>query len=394
MAKRSSKEYSADLQYASSPQSPESEGDQEDDTLLGGAYEASNLLRGSEKSDLRYSFDASDSRIDDSMQEADQPRRKRTCSPRAKACLVTISAICWLSLLLLYFVQPNHRQRTVKAANLDVTYKAVVDFDLVISMYREDANAVSGIVEQILETLPPSATYRVIIYSKDEELKEPEMRKVFPNAEIIQRPNVGREGETFLYHILNRWDDLARHTLFTQAYPDVFEEFLFRMTEHFVPETGMMGLSFVSEICDCHLCSGPYWHDYSGVLAKTYELANKEPCDWLLLSFKGQFIASAARIRGAGREVYEYLHRALVEEDSWAHHPDYWSPLGLGTDSMNAPRLGFTIERLWFAIMQCSNFEVPAHCHTMISRGTTHNDVAADDCQCFDHEPGVDYIGA
>ena len=61
--------------------------------------------------------------------------------------------------------------------------------------------------------------------------------------------------------------------------------------------------------------------------------------------------------------------------------------------SMALMDLRFTIERLWFAIMQCSNFEVPAHCHTMISRGTTHNDVAADDCQCFDHEPGVDYIG-
>lgn len=382
------------IQQTTSLEFSEPERDQESDALLGSTYEFSEVLEESEKSFCPYPLDADVYTRDQAIPVSDHPRSQTKHQQRAKACIVAFGSICWLLLLVLYFVQPNYRQSTAKPANLDVAYQATQDFDIVISMYREDPNAVSGILKEIIATLASSTSYRVLIYTKNEEWKEPEMRADFPDAEIIHRPNIGREGETYLYHILSRWDDLARHTLFTQAYPDNFEELLFRMKQHLVPETGMMGLSFVSEICDCHLCQGPFWHDYSGVLAKTYELANKRPCDWLLLSYKGQFIASAARIRGAGQEVYRYLEDALVEEDSWAHQPEYWTGLGLGTDSMNAPILGFTLERLWFAIMQCSNMKVPAHCHTMISTNTTPSNVTADDCQCFDHEPGVNYIGS
>jgi hypothetical protein len=84
--------------------------------------------------------------------------------------------------------------------------------------------------------------------------------------------------------------------------------------------------------------------------AKTYEMANHNSnCGWLLLSYKGQFIASAQRIRGSGKEVFEYLHRGMAEEDSWAHQPEYLGANNQGAaDDMNAPALGYTLERMWY----------------------------------------------
>ena len=34
---------------------------------------------------------------------------------------------------------------------------------------------------------------------------------------VVALPNIGREGGTYLYHILNHWDELPAYTLFTQA---------------------------------------------------------------------------------------------------------------------------------------------------------------------------------
>lgn len=374
-----------------SSESSESYHDKEDDALLRESSPSTVFLDEYSTSPLMHSRDAGAFEDGDDVWTKSRILEPPRHTSQIKAFVAVFFALCWLFLLVLYFVQPIYPPISAKPAQLDTTYRPRRDFDLVVNMYREKAKGVSSIVNEILSSSPLSANNRVFIYNKDEETREPELRAEFPKAEIVHRPNVGREGETFLYHILSQWDDLARHTLFMQALPDDFEEFIRRIRQSFVLETGMLSLSFVSTVCDCHLCNDPYWHDYSGMMAETYELANNASCGWLLLSYKGQFVASAARIRGAGRDVYQYVHDALVREDSWAHQPDYWEPMDVGGDSMNAPALGFSLERLWFGIMQCSNLQVAARCPTMIS--ATRRKTKADDCQCFDYEPGVSYIG-
>ena len=37
------------------------------------------------------------------------------------------------------------------------------------------------------------------------------------NIDSIELENVGRESHTYLYHIINNWDNLAENTLFTQC---------------------------------------------------------------------------------------------------------------------------------------------------------------------------------
>ena len=58
----------------------------------------------------------------------------------------------------------------------------------------------------------------------------------FPNLERIPRENRGREGETYLSHIIDRYDSLAEYTIFIQ---DDFDNHIPR-NDHFVYNTNVM----------------------------------------------------------------------------------------------------------------------------------------------------------
>lgn len=96
-------------------------------------------------------------------------------------------------------------------------------------MYDEDPAAVNSTISRILSLSSIPVHYRVLIYTKDEVVNLGALEEQFPYAQVLQLPKVGREGQTYLHHILNRWDDLACHTLFTQASVDNFDEVLHRI---------------------------------------------------------------------------------------------------------------------------------------------------------------------
>ncbi|EME77438.1 uncharacterized protein MYCFIDRAFT_121255, partial [Pseudocercospora fijiensis CIRAD86] len=188
---------------------------------------------------------------------------------------------------------------------IDTDYRTRTAFDVVMSMYREDPAEVAMNVTRILNTSSVPPDYRIWIYMKADDVDIHALASHFPpgRTHIIKRPKIGRDSETHLHHILSKWDDLARHTLFMQAggdeYPG-FPEILQRMEPSFSPsETGMLNLGSV-DIWDCKACTHASWHDFSGLLPQTYALANRNhaECEWLLMSSQAQFIASAARIRG------------------------------------------------------------------------------------------------
>lgn len=72
---------------------------------------------------------------------------------------------------------------------------------LVVSRYKED-------IRWIQDSPLPAIVYN----------KGPELRQVY-GAECVRLTNVGRETHTYLQHIINRWDDLADYTIFTQGDP-------------------------------------------------------------------------------------------------------------------------------------------------------------------------------
>ena len=69
--------------------------------------------------------------------------------------------------------------------------------DVVVARYEEDISWT-----KLIES-------NVIVYDKSPK----------PVKNSIVLPNVGREGHTYIYHILTRWNSLADWTAFVQGYP-------------------------------------------------------------------------------------------------------------------------------------------------------------------------------
>jgi hypothetical protein len=70
------------------------------------------------------------------------------------------------------------------------------DFEIVVSHYKENLNWTKPYQKH------------TTIYNKDPDTS---------HSEYINLPNVGRESHTYLYHIIQNYDDLATMTLFTQG---------------------------------------------------------------------------------------------------------------------------------------------------------------------------------
>ncbi|QDS70090.1 hypothetical protein FKW77_004968 [Venturia effusa] len=263
---------------------------------------------------------------------------------------------------------------------LDLSYQPRLDLDIVLNMYDEDPASAASMISDI-RNLPSAAnkTTRVLIYYKGKIQNQIALEALKHQAgatELIRLPNIGREGEGFLNHIVTRYNDLARHTLFLQARVHNYWELKRMIGHYFVPRTGMLNLGF-SEVCHCDDC----WdrHGWRDDISKVYQSVYNSSCASALLSYKGQFIVSSERIRGLDRSIYEGLRNALVHPTSWAHREPY---LRGREDSMNAPQFGYTLERVWSILFQCSEMEIVDKCPTLLSGTRSGGDIA--DCQCLD----------
>lgn len=104
------------------------------------------------------------------------------------------------------------------------------DVEVVVAHYEEDISWIEN--EKTRDD--SDANVRFIIYSKNQNN---------PPEEALPIPNVGRESQTFLHHIVTNYNSLADWTVFTQASAPGFG---FRPNDQ---ESG-------------HMCSGVTWDDY------------------------------------------------------------------------------------------------------------------------------------
>ena len=74
---------------------------------------------------------------------------------------------------------------------------------IVVARYNESIDWINGTLNN---------RTKCIIYNKGPKLDN----HICP---IIYLPNVGREGHTYLYHIINNYDNLSEYTMFLQGYP-------------------------------------------------------------------------------------------------------------------------------------------------------------------------------
>lgn len=288
-------------------------------------------------------------------------------------------ASVWITYGVLNFTE---RQEPYRPASLDRTYAASIPLEIVVSMYKEPIEDVAKLIRN-LKTIPALSDAYVTIYLKDGGADTNRIKTQIQASQIITLPNIGREGETYLNHILGRWDSLAQQTIFLQAEIHNPREFYTRINNYYTRgRTGYLDLGWVGTVCNCNTCSDRlFWTDETRIVPQTYQqvYGSSSTCSYVLLSYKGQFAASAARIRGIDRSIYQDMWQALVDDKSWAHQDSF---LHGRPDELSAPDFGYTVERLWSMLFQCSSTNLAWKCPSMVSRWRIGGDVG--DCQCFD----------
>lgn len=252
------------------------------------------------------------------------------------------------------------------------------DLDIVIARYEEPLHLVAANMHSILRTTRISGLRtRIFLYNKSpKHLNNTHETPSFPLAReliIENRPNTGREAETYLSHILAKKEekDLAPHTLFLQAQPHELWELQTRIEQYFISRTGFLSLSYPNSFCAaCNLCgdvSG--WHADQTLLETLYTASNPgEKCRDLSLTYRGQFIASAATIRKIETRVLRDARDRVLGDNG---------------------EFGYTMERLWGVVLGCPRIE--ARCPSLFS-GLLGNRGRVEECQCLDEDEdeGVD----
>ncbi|KAF7961028.1 hypothetical protein EAE96_000696 [Botrytis aclada] len=289
--------------------------------------------------------------------------------------------IIWL--LISAVIKSNNAIPADSPPQLDRTYVAESRFDMVVSMYDEDPASVKTMLASIKSTTFLKMIHpRVIIYTK-KPLSDLTVLRNSTSADIFQQlENLGREGGTYLHHIVTNWDNLARQTMFIQARAHNMRELIPRIDNYLVENTGMLNLGFAGVLCNCQDCSDRWvWEDQWEMVPSLYKrLHHNETCEEpVLLSYKGQFVASASRIRGIPLRIYEELLSAITSTTGWSHSE---SIIGNSLDRPDAPYFGYTVERLWNLLLQCSNLRVATLCPSLLSQRRRFG--RTDDCQCLD----------
>jgi hypothetical protein len=186
------------------------------------------------------------------------------------------------------------------------------DFDVVIAAYDRPGIEMAHDIDSImsLQTLQ-NRTTSIYIYNKGPETAQFErnIRQNLRNASTLYiegLDNKGKEGGTYLHHIVSQWDSLARHTLFIQEQPHDFALLKQRIADYLVPETGFMSLSYEGKTwkqCE-HLRAGT-WTGITESISRVSSMVNSsDTCQDPLLTFRGQFLVSDARIRSNSKTMY------------------------------------------------------------------------------------------
>ncbi|KAF2765325.1 hypothetical protein EJ03DRAFT_243645, partial [Teratosphaeria nubilosa] len=189
--------------------------------------------------------------------------------------------------------------------------------------YQETAETVASSVNALIslpriEEMQP----KIYVYNKNEALDNSNwlanLTLLLPpglNVSMHSRPNVGREAEAYLHHIIANYDDLADHTLFMQAELTEPENTRHRLDQYFVPNTGFLSLSWAGNICrNCSMCSDGFdWYEDGEVIRSIFGAANGgADCKDLVLTYQGQFVVSSNRIRSNDIQMYAGLREELV----------------------------------------------------------------------------------
>ena len=127
--------------------------------------------------------------------------------------------VCAVGLLFSVGINFTRSAATIDLRSLDrhenLSYR---QFDIVLSYYKEDLSFVARFIRYLRNVSTIEHRHpRVIVYNKNPQMNSSHLRQTLLADLVIPLPNYGREGATYLTHIINNYHTLADHTLFSQA---------------------------------------------------------------------------------------------------------------------------------------------------------------------------------
>jgi len=206
---------------------------------------------------------------------------------------------------------------------------------IVLSRYSENVGWISDFDEEGID---------IYIYNKGNI--SPGVKS--KNIKVINRPNLGRESESFLYHIVENYDNLSDLIVFTQAWPfDNIPSFFDYIDNDLMLQDAENYFNWYGEqykTCDENgapeiypIASG-HPNEFNRTLKTIYEQVFEKECP-KEITFKsnGSFCITKDLILNNKKEIYEKLITFLTYEEQ----VDYD-----GAFKYN-PYEGHIIERMW-----------------------------------------------
>ena len=339
--------------------------------------------------------------------------------------LVTCSLIVWalLTCTSVYWINTIAYNRSAATfinpdkPNINYAYRPprIRGMDIVIAHSSDHPQSqlfeLIDRIREVREVMGMGPTVRV--YTKDSTLLPNIDNKKKDENHVEELPNIGGQAGSFLHYIVTNWDKLPTQIVFLATTKSGRFNPLFKkkIKLHYSgqgfpiadaePKSGFLSLG-ESQTCKCNDCSDSFgWEDTFGLIPSMWTAARpNKTCDSVLLTYSNNFIASAARIHGIPKDVWETLYNALTRpdvENSWAHdrvklpkmftgeeRKGRWGKGGVYevVDSKEEPIMGKTMERLWGVLLQCSLAEIAWRCPNLEVGWRVGG--RREDCGCID----------
>lgn len=118
------------------------------------------------------------------------------------SCIILIILYLIISIILVIYIYRRDYEYFINLSNRSQE-SDVNSYDIVISRYNENINWIQS---------KPFAEFNIICYNKGSQTPDDVCQS--PTCNIVNLKNVGRECHTYLYHIINNYDNLAPVTIF------------------------------------------------------------------------------------------------------------------------------------------------------------------------------------
>lgn len=170
---------------------------------------------------------------------------------------------------------------------------------------------------------------KVIIYTKGPETDLAALKDTTAADEVFQLPNVGREGGTYLHHLLKVYDDPPPFTIFTQAiikkgqylsgevedeHVAELKDWLYdKLSEKFTSDIGFMSLDRKHDICYCGHCTDMGRHDFYPLWPQLYAILEGTLCQELEGTYSHSMATSSClgnvstRVQDPSMSIYRSL---------------------------------------------------------------------------------------